>query len=334
MHRATTIDLFGLDLMSAAQEQAIARLLDGVERRSAAFVNAHCVNVAMREPEYARFLQSTGTLLPDGSGLELAARLTGRSFHTNLNGTDLFLPLCRGAAERNLSLFLFGGRPGVAERTAETARSEVPRLGIAGTANGYFEDGDDARVIEQINRSGADVVLVALGVPLQELWIARNRHRLKARLVVGVGAQFDFWAGDVTRAPKILRRTGLEWLWRLGLEPKRMFSRYVIGNPIFIARAMKYALHWHGSEVLRTSDPKRVFDVLLSSFGLVLIAPVMLLVAASIRLESTGPVFVRKRRIGQNGREFHLISFRCSRNRAPTMSHPTCRQRPQLRLQG
>ncbi len=234
--RRGAIRLFGLDLLDATRGQALSRLLDGGPV-TAAFVNAHCVNVAARDAAYRQALGAADVLLPDGSGLQIAARMGGERFTANLNGSDLFLPLCEAAAARGQSIYFLGSAEGVAKAAAEAARCHVPGLRVAGHHHGYFAS--DGAVIAEINASGADIVLVAMGVPRQDVWIARHRGRIDARVVMGVGAQFDFWSGRVPRAPIAFRRAGLEWVYRLSLEPRRLAGRYVAGNPAFLARAVR-----------------------------------------------------------------------------------------------
>lgn len=231
---APDITLFGLTLTNANVAEALDRLL-APGRRTAAFVNAHCINVAAKDGNYRAALGKADMLLPDGAGLAIAARMQRRRFRSNLNGTDLFLPLCHAAARRDLSVYFLGSAEGVAEAAAATATIAVPGLRIAGCQHGFASS--DEAVIAAVNASGAAIVLVAMGVPKQELWIANHRERLDAQLVMGVGAQFDFWSGRMPRAPKAYRRIGLEWLYRLMQEPRRMFARYVLGNPVFLARA-------------------------------------------------------------------------------------------------
>ncbi|MEM8759321.1 MAG: WecB/TagA/CpsF family glycosyltransferase, partial [Pseudomonadota bacterium] len=113
MQITAKLDLFGIDILDAETKPALAALLDAPRRISAAFVNAHTINAAARDKEYASALTTAEVLLPDGSGLQLAAKMTGRRFRENLNGTDLFLPLCRAAADRGLSIYFLGSRPGV-----------------------------------------------------------------------------------------------------------------------------------------------------------------------------------------------------------------------------
>jgi len=145
----------------------------------------------------------------------LALRMHGKSLVTNLNGTDL-IPLLGGrlAAARR-SVFLLGGQPGVADAAAKALQNAAPGLVIAGTQHGYFEREMEPGIIRDINASGADVVLVAMGVPLQDEWLARNAAALRAPLTIGVGGLFDFLSRRIPRAPRLLRRAGLEWTCRL-----------------------------------------------------------------------------------------------------------------------
>lgn len=245
-----TLDLFGLQLANATPGAALSELLDDKRRRSAHFVNAHCVNTAAHNRSYAATLSAANYLLPDGSGISLAARMTGRRLSANLNGTDLFPALCLAAAARGLSVYLLGAAPGIAEAAGETAKRIAPDLRIAGSRDGYFSDAETGAVIEEINNSGADILLVAMGVPMQELWLDRHRNELDASLVMGVGGLFDFYSGRMKRAPKIFRKIGCEWLWRLALEPRRLGARYLIGNPLFMLRAALNAARWrraHGA---------------------------------------------------------------------------------------
>lgn len=302
-----TLSLFGMSIVNATRTQAIGQMLDpGGAPRTAAFVNAHCINTALEDPVYRWSLSKADFVLPDGSGLQIAARMHGARFVENLNGTDLFLPLCEAAAARGMSVYFLGSQEGVAAAAAARACELVPGLRIAGTRNGYFSNADDGDVIAAINASGAGIVLVAMGVPTQDVWIARNRHRLAASLVLGVGAQFDFWSGRVQRAPMLLRKLGCEWCWRLLLEPRRLAKRYLIGNFRFMWHAFK------ASRTDRTPQPagKRLFDLAVSGAAIALLSPLMAVVAAAVKFSSPGPVLFRQQRIGIDGRPFEVFKFR------------------------
>jgi exopolysaccharide biosynthesis WecB/TagA/CpsF family protein len=310
-----TLNLFGLPLVDAPMRRVLDRLmatLHAGKPRHVAFVNAHCVNVADGDADYRQALGRAAHLLPDGSGLALAAGLQGRRFAANLNGTDLVPQLCRRLARARRSVFLLGGRPGVAEAAAAELQRRAPGLRVAGARDGYFSPADEAAVIEEVNASGADVLLVAFGVPRQELWIDGNLARLAAPLVMGVGGLFDFMSGRIPRAPLALRRLGLEWTYRFYQEPRRMYRRYVIGNPRFVARAAVAAAAATAPRLARRTDVglKRCLDFAASGAALVMLSPLLALTALAIRLESPGSALFRQTRVGENGRLFTLYKFR------------------------
>jgi len=300
------LQVCGLTLLNARRRDAVAMLMDGVRRR-VAFINADCVNIAARDPAYARAVEGMACLLPDGSGIALAAGMTGQRFADNLNGTDLFPLLCDAAARQGKSLYFFGGAPGVAQRAAKAAVRAHPALRVAGAADGY--PGDEAEAVARINASGADIVLVAMGAPLQEAFIARHSDTLRATLCMGVGGLFDFVAGEKPRAPVALRRIGMEWAWRLAVEPKRLARRYLIGNPVFLARAAGMAWGQTGGGALH-GVLKRGMDFALSASALVALSPFFALTALAIMIESRGNPFFTQTRVGRDGALFRMIKFR------------------------
>ncbi|MGY6631119.1 MAG: WecB/TagA/CpsF family glycosyltransferase [Wenzhouxiangella sp.] len=209
------------------------------------FVNPDCINQARRNAAYRHCLNQADLVVPDGIGMRLAGSLLGRGFRQNVNGTDLFPRLLERLGASGHRLYLLGGSPGVAEATADWARQACPDVVIAGHHHGFFTAEEQAGVIADIRASGADVLLVAMGAPRQELWIAENAQACGVKVAMGVGGLFDFCAGRIPRAPQWLRELGLEWSWRLYQEPGRMWRRYLIGNLSFlIAVAMQ---RWLGS---------------------------------------------------------------------------------------
>lgn len=226
-------------------QEAIAMMRDSVRSARQAvifFVNPDCMNKMVSDADYRKALGTADHILPDGIGLVIAGKMLGTPLRENINGTDMLPWLCAMAAEERQSIFLLGGKPGVAEQAAESIEASHG-VSIAGTFHGYFDrDKESSKVIDAINASGATLLLVAFGAPLQEQWIARHRSELMPTILMGVGGLFDFYSGNIRRAPRWMREIGLEWVYRLMQEPARMWKRYVIGNPLFLYRVMKWKL--------------------------------------------------------------------------------------------
>lgn len=300
------LPVMGVNLVDATAAQVIDTLLTPGHRARLAFMNAHCSNVAASDRAYGDALASADMVLPDGIGIELAARFRGQRLTENLNGTDFVPALLERAARRGQSVFLLGGRTGVAEGAALGLCRRIPGLRIAGTRDGFDGMADEDAAIDQINASGADILLVALGVPFQDSWLARNEARLAPRLTMGVGALFDFLAGRVARAPERVRKARCEWIWRLAMEPRRMARRYVMGNPRFLARAGLSAL----AGIDRRSVLQRGLDLAVAGGTLLALSPLLAVVALAVRADSAGPVFFRQTRIGKDGTPFTMFKFR------------------------
>ena len=220
-------------------EQAVARIssmIDGTSAQQVSFVNPACVNIAAHDRGYRRLLARAAMVLPDGIGIKIAADLLGVPLRQNVNGTDLFPRLCEMFERRGASVFLLGGQPGVAERVAEVIGQRWPRLRIVGVRDGFFSVAQEGEVAAEVSASWADVVLVARGVPMQDVFIDRHLHQLGVKVAIGVGGLFDFVSGRINRAPSWMRDSGLEWVYRLMQEPSRMWRRYLVGNFTFLGR--------------------------------------------------------------------------------------------------
>ncbi len=303
--KTTFIEALGLPLADAKPDVAVNALLSGAYKR-VQFVNAHCCNIKARNRHYAVVLNRADLLLPDGIGVAMAGRMTGQALAANLNGTDLVPALLAEAAQRGKSVYLFGGRPGTARAAALKLTHLAPSLRIAGTRDGFGEAVDPQAVVADMNASGADIVLVALGVPVQEIWIDRYASELNASLCMGVGAAFDFLAGNVARAPRWVRSAKCEWIWRLAMEPRRMFGRYIFGNAAFLARAAK--------DAVKVADAgkvaNRLSDIFIASTALIALSPVLAATAIAVKCDSQGPAFFRQTRVGKDGKHFSMLKFR------------------------
>jgi len=206
----------------------------------ACFVNAHNFNLATDNPEYMRVLKQADFVLPDGIGVKFALRMAGGCLRKNLNGTDLFPPLMAAIGQEGWGMYLLGAEPAVLEHACENIRRMYPQVRIAGCHNGYFTPEEEPVIVEEINRSGAQVLVLGMGTPRQELWVARNLTRLRLPLAMSMGGVLDFLGGKNKRAPLWMRQCGLEWFYRMIQEPRRLWRRYIIGNNIFVFRALKW----------------------------------------------------------------------------------------------
>jgi N-acetylglucosaminyldiphosphoundecaprenol N-acetyl-beta-D-mannosaminyltransferase len=213
---------------------------EGAEPKQVSFVNADCVNLAFVRADYRRALIESDMVFADGIGVRLAGEVLGQKVLDNVNGTDLFPILAAALEYTGKKIYLMGGKPNVAESVALWLVQRFPGLEIAGFRDGYFSADEEEQVVEEIRNSGANLVLVALGAPRQELWIRRNLSRLGVKVAIGVGGLFDFFSGRIPRAPLWMRKAGLEWAYRLYQEPKRLWRRYLLGNPLFLVRLLRF----------------------------------------------------------------------------------------------
>ncbi len=240
---SSSIDILGVPVRNITLKDTIDWIVEGGKTANCqqlVFVNPHCINISVANDSYKKAVLSANLVVADGIGMQMAGRLVGEQFRENVNGTDLFPLLCDAAQTYQQSIYLLGGKPGVAQDVVTWVRQRCPALQIAGWRDGYFSDEEESAVIDEINRSGASLLLVAFGVPRQDVWISKLRSRLKVGVAMGVGGLFDFYADRIPRAPLWMRETGLEWIYRLKQEFRRMWRRYLVGNFAFLWRVYRY----------------------------------------------------------------------------------------------
>lgn len=218
-------------------------------RATVLHANVHAVNLAGRHAWFARILQQADLVFCDGAGVQLGARLLGQHLPARITYADWMWPLAAWCEAQRLSLFLVGAEPGVADLAAARLRARAPALRIVGTHHGFFDktlrSPESLAAIGTINAARPDIVIVGFGMPAQERWVSDHRLMIDAPVVLTSGAAFDYVSGRLRRAPAWMTRHGLEWLGRLVIEPRRLLGRYVLGNPLFLARVLRERLRRH-----------------------------------------------------------------------------------------
>lgn len=184
--------------------------------------NSEIIMHAYKNPEFAELLNRAEMLTADGIGVVYASKILKKPIKERAAGYDIARQVLQKINDTGHKLFLFGGKPGVAEEAKNKLLADYRNLNIVGMRNGYFKTEEEKEIVEQINNSGADIVFVCLGAPKQEEWIDRHRDALKTRVAMGIGGSLDVFAGRVERAPEIFCKTGMEWFYRLCKEPWRI----------------------------------------------------------------------------------------------------------------
>jgi beta-1,4-glucosyltransferase len=235
-----TISIAGFPVSRTDGQGLVQRLLAALQaRKKVALFFANTNFIVQCRAQLPRMKDESVIIVNDGVGIDIAAlMLRGGRFLENLNGTD-FTPYLFKSCARPLRVFLLGGKHEVLQRAADYARHQLGQQ-VVGVCDGYEELRERRDLIAAINRSAPDVVLVALGNPIQEEWILEHRQALDAGIVIGVGALFDFWAGAKARAPALVRALRLEWFYRLCLEPRRLVRRYTVDIIRFLAHCHRY----------------------------------------------------------------------------------------------
>jgi N-acetylglucosaminyldiphosphoundecaprenol N-acetyl-beta-D-mannosaminyltransferase len=220
----------------------IKRLAESGERATVLNVNANCLNLLYDSPALRAFFNDADVVFCDGSGVMLAARLLGKRIPERITYADWAWRLAAFAEAEGLSLFLLGAKPGVAQKAAQELRARHPDLHISGIRHGHFDHSSGSReneaILQGIQAARPDILLVGLGMPLQERWLIENRHRIETGVALTGGAVFDYVSGGLRRGPRLLTDNGFEWLARLLVEPRRLWRRYLLGNPIFLLRVL------------------------------------------------------------------------------------------------
>ncbi len=229
------VEISAVSLTSATD--AVLRWIQSGEKEYVAVTGVHGVIAAQDDPTFKRILNNAGLNVPDGMPMVWLSRLAGHSHVTRVFGPDFMLRVSEALSEKGGKVYYYGGAPGVAVELARTLERRYPGLETAGVYCPPFRElttEEQDEIVELINRVAPDVVWVGLSTPKQETWIATFRACLNAPVLIGVGAAFDYNTGRVNRAPGWMQKSGLEWLYRLMQDPRRLWKRYARNNPLFV----------------------------------------------------------------------------------------------------
>ena len=224
---------------NTSYQDACDRIEDWVDQQKSCYVvaaNVHVVMMSYWQKSYRKILNQAALVTPDGMPLVWEMRILGIKQQTRVYGPDLMLSWCDRAAQKNIPIYLYGGTNETLAKLQINLKEQFPNLVIAGVHSPPFRELTKTEEVEnrqRIQASGAKVVFVGLGCPKQEQWMARQKDQLAA-VMIGVGAAFRFHSGEVSQAPRWVMKLGLEWLYRFGCEPQRLWQRYLINNPLFI----------------------------------------------------------------------------------------------------
>jgi len=211
-----------------------------------AYVNVHGINLAYKLPWFQTFLNNADIIFCDGFGVKWGAYLLGLDILHRYTPPDWMPRLCQVCIQNNFSLFFLGARPGVTDKAAARLKERFPNLRIVGSHHGYFDKStgspENEAIIQQINAARPNILIVGFGMPLQERWLMENWDRIEANVALTGGAVFDYVSGELRRGPRWMTENGLEWLARFIVEPRRLWRRYLIGNPLFLWRVLKQRL--------------------------------------------------------------------------------------------
>lgn len=206
-------------------------------------INASKINLMRKDNRLREIVNVCPLINADGASIVWAAKLLGVPLKERVTGVDLFLRLLTLSNQKGYRIYLFGSKEEVIKKAKENIENSYPDIKIVGYRNGYFSDEDNDSIVHNMATSGADILFVGFSSPKKEYWINKNIDRLNIPFVMGIGGTYDYMAGNTKRAPKWFQTHGLEWVYRLAQEPRRMWKRYAIGNFSFILFTLRTTVY-------------------------------------------------------------------------------------------
>ncbi len=220
-----TVEILGVHIDKITADDALKKALELLHTPEVSAIytpNPEIVMAAHEDKSFRDILNAADLCTPDGIGVVYAAKMLDEPVPERVAGFDLTCGILESISKTGEGVFLFGAKPGVAEKAKASLEKQYPGLCVCGTHDGYFKPEDEDGIVEQINDSGAKLLLVCLGAPKQEKWIHKNRDRLTVNLCMGVGGALDVFAGEAKRAPDVFIKCNLEWLYRFCKQPSRI----------------------------------------------------------------------------------------------------------------
>jgi N-acetylglucosaminyldiphosphoundecaprenol N-acetyl-beta-D-mannosaminyltransferase len=237
-----TVDILGIEVACLDIPGLMAQVQDwclGQHKRTIYYVNAHCYNIAWADPDYRRLLSQADLMYADGISVVWAGCFLSGSQLVKMTGADWLPYFCEIAQSSGLRIYIHAGKPGVAQLAGRNLRNKYPGLGIVGCSDGFFFEKNEAEVLSGINAAAPHILFVGMGVNVQEKWISAHREQIDAPVCWGVGALFDYVAGKERRVPHFMNALGLEWFWRLLMDPVGKWRRYLVGNSMFVYQVLR-----------------------------------------------------------------------------------------------
>ncbi|MDP8259984.1 MAG: WecB/TagA/CpsF family glycosyltransferase [Candidatus Gygaella obscura] len=231
--------MLGINIAVLTKQQIVQKLIEFSRPpmvNTVFYLNAHCINLASVDADYRKILINSDIVYSGGFGVVWASSFLGKSLPERVNILDFFDELTSHLIENKTKVYLLGDEDIVIKACELELKGKG--INIVGCHSGFFGDGEEKSIIENINRLSPDILMVGMGVPRQEKWISRNKSKIKANLIWGVGGAFCWLSGKRKRAPRWMINSGFEWFYRLMQEPKRLRSRYVFGNIVFLSRVL------------------------------------------------------------------------------------------------
>lgn len=249
-HRALadpdSVNVLGVKVHAVSLERLLDIIEQTIMRHERALIthlNVRAANLAYDHLWFRAFLNQSNVVFCDGFGVKWGARLLGRPLPERITYADWMWSLAAFAAPRGFTFYFLGARPGVAEKAARQLQARFPTLRIAGVQHGYFDktlgSAENAHVIRDINTVRPHILVLGFGMPVQERWLMDHWSELEANVALTGGAVFDYLSGELKRGPRWMTDHGFEWLARLIIEPRRLWKRYLVGNPLFLWRVLK-----------------------------------------------------------------------------------------------